>query len=68
MKIELHEITVRDVAEGYVDNTEEGVVGYNGKLNIRPKYQREFVYDDKKRDAVIDTIFKDFPLNVMYWV
>jgi hypothetical protein len=68
MKIELHEVTVRDVAENYVDNAEEGVVGYNGKLNIRPKYQREFVYDNKKRDAVIDTIRKDFPLNVIYWV
>lgn len=68
MKIELHEITVREVAENYVDNAEEGVIGYNGRLNIRPKYQREFVYDDKKRDAVIDTITKDFPLNVMYWV
>ncbi len=68
MKIELHEITVRDVAEHYVDNAEEGVVGYNGKLNIRPKYQREFVYDNKKRDAVINTIRKEFPLNVIYWV
>lgn len=68
MKIELHEITVREVSENYVDNDEEGVVGYNGKLNIRPKYQREFVYDEKKRNAVIDTICKDFPLNVMYWV
>ncbi len=68
MKIELHEITVREVAEKYVDNAEEGVIGYNGKLNIRPKYQREFVYDDKKRNAVIDTIFKGFPLNVIYWV
>lgn len=68
MKIELNEITVRDVAEGYVDNAEEGVVGYGGRLNIRPKYQREFVYDDKKRNAVLDTIFKAFPLNVMYWV
>lgn len=68
MKIELHEITVREVAENYVDNAEEGVVGYGGKLNIRPKYQREFVYDEKKRNAVIDTIRKDFPLNVMYWV
>jgi len=68
MKIELHEITVREVAEKYVDNAEEGVIGYNGKLNIRPKYQREFVYDDKKRNAVIDTICKDFPLNVIYWV
>ena len=68
MKIELNEITVRDVAENYVDNAEEGVTGYNGRLNIRPKYQREFVYDDKKRNAVLDTIRKDFPLNVMYWV
>lgn len=68
MKIELHEITVREVAEKYVDNAEEGVVGYGGKLNIRPKYQREFVYDEKKRNAVLDTIRKGFPLNVMYWV
>ncbi len=68
MKIEMHEITVREVAENYVDNDEEGVVGYKGKLNIRPKYQREFVYDDKKRNAVMDTIRKDFPLNIMYWV
>lgn len=68
MKIKLHEIAVREVVESYVDNAEEGVVGYGGKLNIRPKYQREFVYDEKKRNAVIDTICKDFPLNVMYWV
>ncbi len=67
MKIEMHEITVRQAAQGYADNAEEGVVGYGGKLNIRPKYQREFVYDNQKRDAVIDTIRKGFPLNVMYW-
>lgn len=68
MKIELNEITVREVAEGYLDHAEEGIVGYGGKLDIRPKYQREFVYDEKKRNAVIDTIRKSFPLNVMYWV
>ncbi|HEY5522466.1 MAG TPA: DUF262 domain-containing protein [Desulfuromonadaceae bacterium] len=68
MNIELHEITVREVAESYIDNAEEGVVGYGGKLNIRPKYQREFIYDEKKRNAVMDTIRKNFPLNVMYWV
>ena len=68
MKIELHEIPVREVTENYVDNAEEGVIGYDGKLNIRPKYQREFIYDEKKRNAVIDTIQKDFPLNVIYWV
>ena len=67
MKIELKEITVCELAEGYEDNAEEGVVGYGGKLDIRPRYQREFIYKDKQRDAVIDTVTKDFPLNVMYW-
>src|SRR3954447_5359746 len=67
MKIELKEMTVRDLTEGYQDNDEAGVVGYSGKLDIRPPYQREFIYKDKQRDAVIDTITRDFPLNVMYW-
>ncbi|HAU53922.1 MAG TPA: HNH endonuclease [Sphingobacterium sp.] len=67
MKIELKEIKVRDLTNGYEDNQEDGVVGYGGKLDIRPPYQREFIYKDKQRDAVIDTITKKFPLNVMYW-
>jgi len=68
VKIDLKEISVREVADGYRDSAEEGVVGYGGLLDIRPRYQREFVYDAKKRNAVIDTIRKGFPLNVMYWV
>jgi uncharacterized protein with ParB-like and HNH nuclease domain len=68
MKIELREITIREVVDKYINNNEEGVVGYSGKLNIRPKYQREFVYKDKQRDSVIETVRKNFPLNVMYWV
>jgi hypothetical protein len=67
MKIELKKISVRELTEGYTDNAEKGVRGYNGLLDIRPPYQREFVYKDKQRDAVIETIFKGFPLNVMYW-
>lgn len=67
MEIKLKEITIRDVCNGYVNNDEEGIVGYGGKLNIRPKYQREFVYKDKQRDEVINTINNGFPLNVMYW-
>lgn len=67
MKIELKEITVRELTNGFQDNEENGVVGYGGKLDIRPPYQREFVYKDKQREAVIDTITKNYPLNVMYW-
>ena len=43
------------------------MVGYGGKLDIRPPFQREFIYDDKERKAVINSILKGFPLNVMYW-
>lgn len=68
MKIELQKIPVRAVVEGYIDSAENGVVGYGGKLNIRPAFQREFIYKDKQRDEVIHTIKKNFPLNVMYWV
>ncbi len=68
MKIELHTIPIRDLVEGYNNNDEEGVVGYGGRLNIRPPFQREFVYNDKQRNEVINSIFKGFPLNVMYWV
>lgn len=67
MEIKLHEITIRDITNGYVDNQENGVVGYGGKLDIRPPFQREFIYNEKERNAVIDTINKNFPLNVMYW-
>lgn len=68
MKIELKEISIREVSTKYLNDNEEGVVGFDGKLNIRPKYQREFVYKDKQRDSVIETVQKKFPLNVMYWV
>ena len=68
MQIELKRIKISEVVKNYRDNSEEGVLGFDGKLNIRPKYQREFVYNEKQRNAVIETVRKGFPLNVMYWV
>lgn len=67
MKIELKEISVKELTKDYEDLGLDGVFGYGGKLDIRPPYQREFIYKDKQRDAVITTIQKEFPLNVMYW-
>ncbi|MCQ2350431.1 MAG: DUF262 domain-containing protein [Paludibacteraceae bacterium] len=67
MKIELHKITIAQLTDGYEDNAENGVKAFGGKLDVRPPYQREFVYNDKQRDAVIDTLTNGFPLNVMYW-
>ena len=67
MNIKPLDLTVRELVKGYKDDGEGGVTGYGGKLDIRPPYQREFIYKDKERNAVIDSILKSFPLNVMYW-
>ena len=68
MTIEKKEITVREITDGYVNNDDEGIRGYGGLLDIRPKYQREFIYSDKEQAAVINTVLHGYPLNVMYWV
>lgn len=68
MRIEERKVTVREVAAGYHDDAEEGVGGFGGRLDIRPPYQREFVYRDAQRDEVVRTVMRGLPLNVMYWV
>lgn len=68
MKIELHEIPIRELVSGYQDMGEGGVVAYHRTLDVRPPYQREFVYNEKQRAAVINTVMQGFPLNTMYWI
>jgi len=67
MKVELKEISVKELTSNYQDKNEEGVFGFNGNLDIRPPFQREFVYNEKQRESVISTLTQGFPLNVMYW-
>ncbi|MCP4271136.1 MAG: DUF262 domain-containing protein, partial [Gammaproteobacteria bacterium] len=68
MDIKLERVTIRELTQGYINCEEEGVIGYHGKLNIRPAYQREFVYKEAQQLAVINSINEGMPLNVMYWV
>lgn len=67
MEITEKKITVRDIVEGYDNDDEKGIRGYGGKLDIRPPYQREFIYSDKDKEAVIHSVLNNYPLNVMYW-
>ncbi len=67
MKIELKSIPIRDLISGYTNDPDSGVRAYGGKLDVRPPYQREFRYDEQQKRAVIETIMKGFPLNIMYW-
>lgn len=68
MTIKQISVTVGEIAKDYTNNDEQGVRGYNGLLDIRPPYQREFIYDEKEQQAVITTVLNGYPLNVMYWV
>ena len=67
MNIQLQSIMVRDLVSGYMNDPDHGVRGYGGRLDIRPPYQREFRYETKQKQAVVNTILKGFPLNIMYW-
>ena len=70
MKISKELMTIRELSENYRDNNDGGVYGYDNGTHIlclRPEYQREYVFGDKQRNAVIDTVMKGFPLGLMYW-
>lgn len=68
MKVTLNHIKVKDLFAGFKEDfATDQVTGYGGRLDIRPKFQRAYVYKDAQRDAVIETVLKGFPLNVMYW-
>lgn len=67
MNIDPKSITIRDLVDGYCDGGESGVRAYGGRLDVRPPYQREFVYSEKQQKAVIDTVLNGYPLNTMYW-
>ena len=68
MTIKQIKVTIGQLVAGYINNEEQGVIGYGGLLDIRPPYQREFIYNEKEQQAVIRTVMSKYPLNVMYWV
>ncbi len=69
MIINMIKLKVRDLVEGYhEDDATSKVTAWGGNLDVRPEYQREYVYDDQKRDSVINTVLHGFPLNIMYFV
>ena len=67
MEITKCQYSIKELVEDYKDNKENGVFALGGKLNVRPEYQREFVYSDRQRDLVIDSIIKGYPISIMYW-
>jgi uncharacterized protein with ParB-like and HNH nuclease domain len=70
MKTDLKQYTVAETVEGFVYNELEGkgLFGLSGKLVIQPEYQRNYIYNDGKKDvAVIDSLLKGYPLGLIYY-
>lgn len=61
------EVSLKALVGGFSDRDEEGVVAFNGKLNVRPPYQREFIYSEEQQKRVIESILNQRPINVFYW-
>ena len=72
MKTTLHtDWTVADLCAGFVFDRNEGkgLFGLDGKLIIQPEFQRNYIYDDGKRDvAVVESLLKGYPLGLIYFV
>ncbi len=69
MEIHMMKLRIRDLITDYHEDEETSkVTAWGGNLDVRPEYQREYVYDDQKRDSVINTVLNQFPLNIMYFV
>lgn len=65
------DISVAAICEGFVYNELEGkgLFGLSGQLTIQPEYQRNYIYADGKRDvAVIESLLKEYPLGLIYFV
>lgn len=67
MEITLQTYKIKEIFNGFQDKGDEGVVAFGGMLNVRPAFQRELVYNEQEQAKVIETVLKQYPLNVMYW-
>lgn len=71
MRTDLKQYTVAEICDGFVYNEyeEKGIFGLSGRLTIQPEYQRNYIYDDGKRDvAVIESVLKGYPIGLFYFV
>ena len=70
MKTELKQYTIRDITQDFQYNELEGkgLYGLGGKLVIQPEYQRNYIYNDGKKDvAVIESLLQEYPLGLIYF-
>lgn len=70
MKTELKRYSIEEIVDGFVYNELEGkgLFGLAGKLVIQPEFQRNYIYNDGKKDvAVIGSLLKGYPIGLIYF-
>lgn len=69
MKITPRKITVRELVDGYEESLDDRVIGWSGKLDIRPSYQREYIHDNNPdfKKNLIKSVYHQLPINLIYF-
>lgn len=58
LQITTKDVSIKDLVNGYKDNGDQGVIAFNGNLDIRPPYQRELVYNMAQMQNVLRSVIK----------
>ena len=65
---DIQSLTLEQLTLGYKEDKETNkVVAWRDTLQVRPEYQRQFVYDDEQQKEVIYSILNNRPLGIMYF-
>lgn len=69
--IELVPMILGDIAKGFIDESadeSESVTTMDGRLNIRPAYQRNYIHDEQDRwvAELIESVANNMPINTLY--
>lgn len=75
MKINREGTSIKELTDGYINNdsnNEGGVYSMNGKLNIRPKFQRSYIHasnsvkERRWKTRLIESIINKRPIGLFY--
>ena len=69
MKTRVEQIKISDIVDGYQVREDDSVIGWGGKLNITPSYQREYIRsgDIKWQISLIQSVYRGHPINLIYF-
>lgn len=68
MNVTFQQVSIKQIVKGYIYNDKKNKARcLSNHLNLRPSYQRNYIYDEKQQKKLISSIKKGYPINSIYW-